>query len=261
MTSLDAAALGTFGARDRRLLRAVLRACASRCRAEDDDAAAAARTRTNRSSRWACRCRAPLATAGRRRGGAPRAVVARSGAAAAHAAARGICAAAARRRSLPAAARARFPIRRRCSGSRGDAAHLLEPGDRDRRLARGDAARPRDGAAPRARSRGRRASSLCPGLARGIDSAAHAAALAAGGTTVARARVRPRSHLPARAPRRWRATSSSAGAVVSEFPPGVPPLPHHFPAAEPHHQRPVARGRRRRGAGEERRAHHRVRRR
>ncbi|MGE0040735.1 MAG: DNA-processing protein DprA [Vicinamibacterales bacterium] len=66
------------------------------------------------------------------------------------------------------------------------------------------------------------------GLARGIDSAAHQAALNAGGTSVAVLgsgpdRIYPPEH------RGLAAALAGAGAVVSEFPPGVPPLAHHFP--------------------------------
>jgi DNA processing protein len=66
------------------------------------------------------------------------------------------------------------------------------------------------------------------GLARGVDAQAHRGALAARGRTVGVLgcgidRVYPAEH------RELAAEMSAAGAVVSEFPPGVPPLPHHFP--------------------------------
>lgn len=66
------------------------------------------------------------------------------------------------------------------------------------------------------------------GLALGIDGAAHAAAMDAGGATVAVLgsgldRVHPRRHL-ALARR-----VAEQGALVSEFAPGTPPAPHHFP--------------------------------
>ena len=66
------------------------------------------------------------------------------------------------------------------------------------------------------------------GLAAGIDGAAHAAALDAGLPTVAVIgtgpdRVYPRSH------RALAQRIMNHGVWVSEFPPGTPPLPHHFP--------------------------------
>src|SRR5512141_1240985 len=66
------------------------------------------------------------------------------------------------------------------------------------------------------------------GLAEGIDGAAHAAALDAGGTTIAVLGtgpdvIYPRQHAELAA--RIRAN----GALVSEFPPGTPGQPEHFP--------------------------------
>jgi DNA processing protein len=66
------------------------------------------------------------------------------------------------------------------------------------------------------------------GLARGVDAAAHRGALAGGGRTVAVLGcgvdvVYPPEH------RRLMAEIIEAGAVVSEFPPGTPPLKHQFP--------------------------------
>ena len=66
------------------------------------------------------------------------------------------------------------------------------------------------------------------GLARGVDGAAHRGALAAGGRTVGVLgcgvdRIYPAEH------RDLAGEMARAGAVVSEFPPAVPPLPHHFP--------------------------------
>ena len=66
------------------------------------------------------------------------------------------------------------------------------------------------------------------GLARGVDAAAHRAALEAGGRTVAvlgsahDSLYPPEHHDLARACR-------ASGAVLTEFPPGTRPLPHHFP--------------------------------
>ena len=66
------------------------------------------------------------------------------------------------------------------------------------------------------------------GLARGVDSAAHSGALDARGRTVGVLgcgidRVYPSEH------RDLARDIEQSGAVVSEFPIGVPPLPHHFP--------------------------------
>lgn len=66
------------------------------------------------------------------------------------------------------------------------------------------------------------------GLARGVDGAAHGGALDAGGLTIAVLGcgadvVYPRQHSTLAAEVR------RAGALVSELPPGTPPLPRHFP--------------------------------
>jgi DNA processing protein len=66
------------------------------------------------------------------------------------------------------------------------------------------------------------------GLARGCDGAAHQGALDAGGRTVAVLGsgvdvIYPAEH------DRLAEEITSRGAIVSEFPPATPPLPHHFP--------------------------------
>ena len=66
------------------------------------------------------------------------------------------------------------------------------------------------------------------GLARGVDSSAHAAAVSADGHTVGVLGCGPDRIYPAEH-RELARDMESAGAIVSEFPPGVPPLPHHFP--------------------------------
>ena len=71
---------------------------------------------------------------------------------------------------------------------------------------------------------------IVSGLARGIDTAAHRGALAAGGRTLAVLGRGIGRRLPAGERRARRARSPSAGALLSQFPPGTPPLAHHFPA-------------------------------
>jgi len=66
------------------------------------------------------------------------------------------------------------------------------------------------------------------GMARGVDAAAHEGALAAGGPTVAvwgtgPDRVYPPEHA------RLAGRIAACGALLTEFPPGTPPRPHHFP--------------------------------
>ncbi len=70
---------------------------------------------------------------------------------------------------------------------------------------------------------------ITSGLALGIDAAAHDGALAAGGEAVAVLGcgcdvIYPRRHAA------LHARVVAGGAVVSEYPPGTPPLPAHFPA-------------------------------
>ena len=66
------------------------------------------------------------------------------------------------------------------------------------------------------------------GLARGVDAAAHRAALEAGGRTVAVLGSAHDSLYPPEHRDLARACRAS-GAVLTEFPPGTRPLPHHFP--------------------------------
>jgi len=67
------------------------------------------------------------------------------------------------------------------------------------------------------------------GMARGVDRAAHEGALTGGGPTVAvwgtgPDRVYPPEHGPLA-----ESIVTGGGALATEFPPGTPPRPHHFP--------------------------------
>ena len=66
------------------------------------------------------------------------------------------------------------------------------------------------------------------GLARGVDAAAHAGALDAGGTTIAVLGTGIDLVYPPQN-RELQDRIAAAGLVVTEFPPGSPPEPFHFP--------------------------------
>ena len=72
--------------------------------------------------------------------------------------------------------------------------------------------------------------SVASGLASGIDAAAHAATLDAGGATVAVLGTGPDIAYPVRHRPLLDRIASQGGAVVSEHPPGTGPLRQHFPS-------------------------------
>jgi DNA processing protein len=74
----------------------------------------------------------------------------------------------------------------------------------------------------------RRRVTVVSGLARGIDSAAHRGALRAGGRTLAVLGSGIDVIYPPEN-RRLAAEVAESGAVLTEFPPGTPPFPQHFP--------------------------------
>jgi DNA processing protein len=76
---------------------------------------------------------------------------------------------------------------------------------------------------------GGRGVTVVSGLARGIDTAAHRGALDVGGRTIAVLGSGVDVLYPPENGRLAREVAR-AGAVVSQFPMGTPPLPHHFPA-------------------------------
>jgi DNA processing protein len=79
-----------------------------------------------------------------------------------------------------------------------------------------------------ARDLAARGVTVVSGLARGIDSAAHRGALAAGGRTIAVLGSGVDVVYPPEN-RRLARQIAERGALVSQFAPGTPPLPHHFP--------------------------------
>lgn len=74
----------------------------------------------------------------------------------------------------------------------------------------------------------RRGVTVISGLARGIDTAAHRGALRGGGRTLAVLGCGVDVTYPPEN-RRLADEIVAAGAVLSQFAPGTPPLPHHFP--------------------------------
>ena len=222
MTDVDAVALALFGAPRRPLLAAILRHLLGRPLPEVDDLAA--RGAHEPVLEWACRLTAPdvspdaeaarlrsdattLISLGRADGQRP---VALGGA------------------EYPAAL-AEIADPPACLWVRG----RIDACARPRRVAVvGARAASRQGlevAAGLAAGLARAGVVVVSGLARGVDGAAHRAALDAGGVSVAVLgsgldRLYPREH------HELARRLAEAGAVLSEHPPGTPPLAYHFPA-------------------------------
>jgi DNA processing protein len=224
MTLLEASALATFGARDRRVLRNILRVLTERSPAEGADPLPA-RDPDERLLTWACRCRAPRAS---------RAEIEAAAAAALNEGGDQLERAASHATLPLHLDDSRYPPLLRAIvdppvvlWARGDIAHLLRPSVA---IVGSRAATPHGLEMARRLATDLAAAGLVvvSGLARGVDSAAHAAALTAGAATVAVLgggvdRIYPAEHAA------LARNIVSAGVVLSEFPPGCPPLPHHFP--------------------------------
>lgn len=224
MTLRDSVALATFSIRHRNLLRFIVSALLTRVPAED---APQLPLRLDEESpvAWGCRCRTPNADAEALERDTTDALRLADGQLA-RAAALGINPIALDDDRYPPLLRA-IPDPPLVLWTRGQAAHLSRPsiavvGARAATLHGLEMARFLSGELARA------GLVIVSGLARGVDSAAHAAALAAGGGTVAVLgcgidRVYPPEH------DELARNIQRAGVVLSEFPPGVPPLAHHFP--------------------------------
>jgi DNA processing protein len=220
MTDLEAVALAHFGYSRRRLLGTLVRHWLTHPLPEIDDLPE--RVAGEPFLEWACRCAgapSPAAQAGSLCREAARLL--RAGAAA------GQCAVSLVSPDYPRAL-ALIPDPPAVLWRRGAAAALGAP----RMVAVvGARAASRPGLAIAAAIGGELAAAgviVVSGLARGVDTAAHRAALEAGGRSVAVLgsgldRVYPREHAG------LADALAERGAVISECPPGMPPLAHHFP--------------------------------
>ncbi|MBA3270843.1 MAG: DNA-protecting protein DprA [Acidobacteria bacterium] len=224
MTALEAAALAVLGRQDRRLVAALLRIITNRFTVEDQEALPS-RERDEPLLRWACRCRASSQDPSGWQAELARieheAVMQLS-----QASHLGACPVPLLDRAYPQLLGAIHdppPL----LWVRGDVAALSLPAIA---IVGSRAATPYGLAMARQLSTDLVAAGVVvvSGLARGVDAAAHVAAVAARGRTVGVLgsgidRIYPPEH------RDLAREMEGAGAVVSEFPAGVPPLPHHFP--------------------------------
>jgi DNA processing protein len=223
MTVTEAAALGILGSRNRRLLAAIVRALSGRATAEDHEALPE-RLADEPLLGWACRCR------GAEPGVDPSDEFVRLER---EAAAQLVQAARLQVTAIPLFD-ARFPPLLAAIPDppallwlRGQLEVLSAPAIA---IVGSRAATPYglSMAARLAADLARAGLVIVSGLARGVDSAAHAATVTAQGRTIGVLgcgidRVYPSEH------RDLAIEMEQHGAIVSEFPPGVPPLQHHFP--------------------------------
>jgi DNA processing protein len=223
MTVRDAAALATFAVQHRKLLRTIVQELLGR--PPDEDQALPPRAAGGSLVAWACHCRNQQA------GAADLTIDVNDAyrladAQLAHAEAHGLVALALDDDRYPPLLRA-IPDPPVILWCRGEPVHLTRPGIA---LVGSRAATPHglEIAARLAADLARAGLIIVSGLARGVDSAAHASALAAGGTTVAVLGCGPDRVYPAEHAGLAR-NIQNAGVLVSEFPPSTPPLQHHFP--------------------------------
>jgi DNA processing protein len=224
MTLLEAAALATFGVRHRQLLRHLLRVLTGRSSA-DDEVQLPDREPDEPLIQWACRCRTPKASR-EELTKAARVAVATAKRQLQRAQALGISPLGLDDDRYPPLLRA-IPDPPVVFWTRGSVAHLVRPSIA---LVGSRAATPYGLEMARQLATDLAAAGfvIVSGLARGVDSAAHAAALGVGGTTVAVLgsgvdHIYPPEHAG------LAVNIQAAGVVTSEFPPGCPPCAHHFP--------------------------------
>ena len=224
MTPTDAAALALIGSRHRRLLAAILREISGHS-IDEDLAVLVPRAKGESLVTWACRCASPLEPSEVVEAEAQRVLAVAEGQLQRSAAAgeTAVALPEARYPSLLAAIPDPPPV----LWLRGKSEALNHPAIA---LVGSRAATPYGLTMARqlAGQLATAGATIVSGLARGVDSAAHAAALAAHGRTVGVLgcgldRVYPPEH------RHLAYEMQTRGAIVSEFPMGVPPLAHHFP--------------------------------
>jgi DNA processing protein len=219
MTPLEAAGLATFGNNHRRLLATLMRAISGRS-TDEDAGTLPTREASEPLLGWACRC------GGARSSHTPSSLEREADRQLARAARQGIRAVPFGDPSYPPLLLA-IPDPPPILWLRGQPTALLGPAIA---LVGSRAATPHGLMAARilARDLADAGVVVVSGLARGVDSAAHAAVLVARGATVGVLGsgvdcVYPPEHAD------LAREMECAGAIVSELPPGTAPLPHHFP--------------------------------